>query len=180
MEKNNFLTRFTSIYTDKTINPYIRGFAWVATAGVIFVVGKGVLNLFKKPSADQQAAADAANDVQKLSQTMQPSYSDSAYDDYANEIYDNSKHGDQLQSAPVEDTLKLMNNQLDVAKLIKAFGTRPYYSYFNWLEVSPQTYFGLLGAASNTFNNDYFGAFFWRKGSVNDDWKSKGITYQIP
>lgn len=146
----------------------------------VYMTYKGVSHLFAPKSNEQTQLENAANDITKLSQTQKPSYEASVYDDYANTIYANCSHGDQLQSSPVEDTLKLMKNNLDVALLIRSFGIRTYYGYFDWFQIGSSKQMGLLSAVSNCFNNDYFGAFFWRKGSVNDDWVSKGITYQIP
>jgi hypothetical protein len=73
-----------------------------------------------------------------------------------------------------KDTAQLMNNDLDVALLIKSYGTRQDYAFG-----FPTEKYSLLGAMRKGISNDAFGIFSYRIGSINNDWEKKGITYRV-
>jgi hypothetical protein len=184
MAENKILKNITSVYTDKSINGWLRGAIWVGTIAVVYIGGKSIYTKIFPSEAERKAKQqeqDVNNEVIKFQTSMQPSYEKSVYDDFANKVYTDCKEGSDLQSSSLEDILKKMNNNLDVALLMQSYGTRTHYGWFGSLGGIMNSYqWGLLTAAQNCFDSDKFGVTFWRKGSVNSDWAKKGITYQIP
>jgi hypothetical protein len=69
----------------------------------------------------------------------------------------------------------LENNELDVAKLIKAFGTRQNYVF----GLPAGSSMDLLTFVQDELGNEYGGLTSYRVSSINADWKKKGISYQI-
>ena len=67
--------------------------------------------------------------IKNWRKTQTQSFPDSQYGLFANQVYDGIAYcvGDDYDS--VEDTLKRMNNNLDVALLIKAYGFRQRYCF---------------------------------------------------
>ena len=60
MAEQSFFSKFTSIYTDKSINGWVRGIAWIGTAVAIYVVGNGIIKIINSNAAAAQAGATAA------------------------------------------------------------------------------------------------------------------------
>lgn len=130
MAKDNFLTRFTSIYTDKSINGYIRGFAWLATAGVIYFVGSKVYNALNPSQSQMDAKAEqdsVANDLAtKTASGMQQSYSDSQYIDWANQAASSLSGvlSSTLAYSTIRDIFSQLQNDVDFLRLKQEFGIR--------------------------------------------------------
>ena len=57
MADQSFFQKFTSIYTDKSINGWVRGIAWIGTAVTIYIVGNGIVKIV---NANKSAANSAA------------------------------------------------------------------------------------------------------------------------
>jgi len=68
-----------------------------------------------------------------------------------------------------------MNNDIDVAKLIKAFGVRQDYA-FGVPTGSPKD---LITFVNSELGDDYGGLTRYRVDAVNANWKKKGIKYQF-
>lgn len=77
--------------------------------------------------------------------------------------------------ATVESTMKKMQNDLDVAKLIQAFGTRQDYAF----GIPTGNPMDLFTYVQKELGNDWGGLTNYRVKNINADWKKKGITYQI-
>ena len=126
---NNF-NKILSIYTDKSINGYIRGVAWLATIGVVVVVGKVIYDQVTAAADAAKAAADTKTVQDDLNKAIlagqQPSYGDSQYNDWANSIADLSSNCDWLltDDAKIKDIFRFLNNDVDFLKLQLAFGVR--------------------------------------------------------
>ena len=67
-----------------------------------------------------------------------------------------------------------MKNNLDVAKLIKTFGTKKDFCFgINTGE------FDLFTYVQKELGNDFGGITNYRIKRINEDWRKKGITYQL-
>ena len=179
-ENTNFFGRFTSIYTDKSINGWVRGVAWIGTAAVLYILGDIAYKSLFKSQAQKDAAAAAAvldNSIKDhQSKGMVASYPLPSYASYADTIYNslNFLLYDQYSSAV--DALTSMKNDLDVELLQKAFGTRPAHTYFG---LSTGSTLSLFPFVNQSFDNRWYGLWNQDKNTVNDDWASKGIKYQL-
>lgn len=146
---------------------------------VLFLVGKKVYRTAFPSSStkrNKQLSDDINSEINKLkSRGMIQGYPDSAYHTMAATIYDGMRYcfGDNYGS--VEDELKKVKNDLDVALLIQAFGFRQNYC-FGLPSGEPKD---LLTFVKSELGNDYGGLTGYRVTRINDDWKSKNIFYQI-
>jgi hypothetical protein len=158
---------------------WAKGIIAVATTGVVVVLGsKAYKALF--PSDAAKAARDLLKNVNTeidaaKQKGLTPSYPDSMYDSFANTCYEGMKYTVSDDYGSVADTLKKMNNDLDVAKLIKAFGARQDYT-FGIPEGSPKDLFTFV---RSELGSEWGGLTSYRITSINKDWKGKGISYQI-
>jgi hypothetical protein len=146
-EHNTFFSRFTAIYTDKSINGWVRGAAWVGTAVVIYLVGNSILSGISAAQVAQQQAARAAqldntiNSLENPSSTdtpaQQPTFSDAQYSNFADAIttaFTGCDAGNILSATlvgiltsageTVYDIILQFQNDVDFFKLQKAFGIR--------------------------------------------------------
>ncbi len=157
----------------KDLPSWAKGVVVVGGIAIAYIVGSTV---YKKlfPTPPPQELLNVEDDIARLSKTQTASYPDSAYDQYAVTVYNAQRTSFGNDSATIRDVLELMNNDLDVAKLIKAYGVRQDYAF----GVATESY-TLLSAARNGISSDLFGAFSYRIDDVNKDWASKGITYKI-
>lgn len=106
---------------------------------------------------------------------MKPSFSDANYNTFANTIYNSMRFAVGDDYGTVEETLKKMKNDLDVAKLIAAFGTRQNYAF----GIPVGSKMDLFTFVQAELGNDFAGLTNYRVKRVNEDWKKKGIRYQI-
>jgi len=106
---------------------------------------------------------------------LSPTYPDSQYNLTANQIYDGMRYAAGDDYGSVEKNLKKMNNNLDVAMLVKAFGFRQDY-LFGIPEGEPKDLFTFV---KSELGNEYFGITSYRVKNINANWKGKGITYII-
>jgi len=163
----------------KGLPPWAKGVVIVGGSAVAVLIGMKVYNaLFPSDIAKKnRAILDNINSDISAAQAagIRPTYSDSQYLIYANEIYDGMRYcvGDDYNK--VEANLKLMKNDIDVAKLIKAFGTRQAYC-FGLDSGSPKDLFTFV---ASELGNEYLGLTSYRVTSINDDWTTKGIKYKI-
>jgi len=180
MEQNNFFQKFTSLYTDKSINGWVRGFMFVGTGIVVYSLGKFAYNKIFPSAAAQAAAAAQANLDSEIAtdkaNNVTQTFPTSNYDDFANTIYNslNVITGDQYSNATT--ILKQMQTNLDVELLKKSFGTRPAHTKVQTIWESPMDLFSFVNSA---FDARWFGLWNQDKNDVNSDWQSKGITYQL-
>jgi hypothetical protein len=139
MAENNFINRFTSIYTDKSINGYVRGIAWVGTAVVFYIVGNTIVKAVKGAAAlaaDKAKQAQIDGDLNKLAnQGIQPTYDPSQYASWADAIQAGLSGCSYVPSATlfnilttsgdkVWNVLDQLKNDADFLNLSKAYGTR--------------------------------------------------------
>jgi len=147
---DTLLKRVTSIYTDKSINGWVRGIAWIGTAAVLYIIGNAIVkNINAAKSAADQAARQAQLDgeiASKMNGTgtdasgnavpaQNPSYADSQYAAFADAIQNALSGCDFTPSATllgilsdsgtaVYNVIQNINNDVDFLKLEKAYGLR--------------------------------------------------------
>jgi hypothetical protein len=136
--ENNFLNRFTSIYTDKSINGYIRGAAWLGTAAVLYIVGSSIvkaINVAQAQASEKAKQAQLDGDINKLAnQGITPTYDASQYNNWADGIQAALTGCDYTMSATligiltdagtsVWNILNQLNNDADFLSLTKAYGS---------------------------------------------------------
>lgn len=170
---------------DRTYQFYHELPTWAKGVTVCVVVGASLYvgsRLYKVlfPSKAEQLAREMAKNVDSeiskaTSIGMKASYPDVQYMTFANIIYEGMKYTVSDDYATVADTLKKMNNDLDVMKLVKAFGSRQDYT-FAIPEGSPKDLFTFV---KSELGSEWGGLTSYRITSINDNWKKKGITYQI-
>jgi len=159
--------------TYKELPSWAKGVVVVGGIAIAYIVGN---TIYKKlfPTPPTQELLNVEDDITNFSKIYKQSFPDSAYDQYAVVIYNAQRTSFGNDSGTIQDTLKLMNNDLDVAKLIKSYGVRQDYAFS-----LPTDSYTLLGAAKKGISDDLFGAFTYRINDVNKDWASKGITYKL-
>jgi hypothetical protein len=159
--------------------------AWAK--GIVIVGGVGILayagiRLAKKlfPSEAQKRANRMEIDVNKeisdaSFQGQKASFPESSYISFANTIHNAIQLcvGDDYGTVVI--TLKKMQNNLDVAKLIKAYGTRQRYCF----GIPSGSKDDLFSAVQAELGQEYAGLTNYRVKQINADWKAKGIKYQI-
>ena len=163
----------------KDLPSWAKGVSVVGVLLVGFIVGRKIYMTIVKSQQEKrnrEYLRDVDSDISKNQQSgVKPSFSDSNYMSFANTIYNSMRYcvGDDYGS--VESTMKKMNNDLDVAKLIKAFGVRQDYC-FGIPSGDPMDLFTYV---RKELGNDYAGITDYRVKHIMDDWANKGITYKI-
>ena len=159
--------------------PWAKGVVFVGGALVVYMVGNKVYKKVfpsAKDVANRQLLTNVNSDISKFqNKGLKPSYNDSNYITLANTIYEGMRYCVGDDYAAVESNLKKMNNDLDVAKLIKAFGQKQNYCF----GVPTGGEMDLFTFVKKELGNDYGGLTDYRLQSVNKDWSKKSITYKI-
>jgi hypothetical protein len=163
----------------KELPPWAKGVIVVGGAFVGYLVLSRVYKAVF-PSAtekkNRELEKNIDSEISKLSRDgMKASYVDSMYQTFANTIYNGMRFAIGDDYSAVAATLKKMNNNIDVAKLIKAFGTRQNYVF----GLPAGSSMDLLTFVQDELGNEYGGLTSYRVSSINADWKKKGISYQI-
>lgn len=163
----------------KDLPPWAKGVVVVGGSLAAFLVLKRVYSaLFptEKQKQNRQLLQNVNSEISSYQNNgVRASYPDSQYETIANTIYNSMRYAAGDDYATVELKLKEMKNNLDVAKLIKAFGKRQDY-FFGIPTGDPMDLFTYV---QKELGNDYAGLTNYRVKNVNADWKKKGITYQI-
>lgn len=145
---------------------------------VIFLLGRQVYRAVF-PSSEQKRKQQLDKDIKKdieeyQRQGLKQSFPDSQMILFANTIHNGMKYCAGDDYGTVEATLKKMQNNLDVALLAKAFGTRSDYCFG-----LPTGEFDLFTYVQKELGNDYAGLTNYRVVRINNDWRNKGIKYQL-
>jgi hypothetical protein len=170
------MEKFYKYYKD--LPPIAKGAVVIGGIGILYFVGLPIYRKVFPTDAQKNANAilnNADADIKKFLQAGQkPTFADSQYIGFSDVIYNAQRTSLGNESSPIKDTLLKMKNNIDVAKLIKAYGVRQNYAFG-----FPTENFGLLGAAYNGITKDMFGLYSGRVEDINKDWAKKGITYKI-
>jgi len=163
----------------KDLPPWAKGVVVVGGAVVVYLVGSRVYRAVFPTEAqrkNRELEKNIDNEISKLQGNgKKASFSDSNYNTFANTIYNSIRFAVGDDYSTVESTMKRMQNDLDVAKLIKAFGVKQ--DYFFGLPTGDKM--DLFTYIQKELGNEYGGLTNYRVKNINADWKKKGITYQI-
>lgn len=146
---------------------------------VTFYVGRRLyFGLF--PTEEQRKNKELVNNInteiaKAQKSGLKQSYTDANYNTFANTIYNGMRYAVGDDYGTVEKTMKSMNNDLDVAKLIAAFGARQNYMF----GIPSGSKMDLFTFIQSELGNEYLGLTNYRVKNINEDWKKKGITYRI-
>jgi hypothetical protein len=163
----------------KDLPPWAKGVVVVGGAVVVYLVGSRVYRAVF-PTEAQRKNRELEKNIDSEISKMQgngkkASFSDSNYNTFANTIYNSMRFAVGDDYGTVESTLKRMKNDLDVAKLIKAFGLKQ--DYFFGLPTGDKM--DLFTYIQKELGNEYGGLTNYRVKRINEDWSKKGISYQI-
>lgn len=151
----------------------------LGAAYCVFVVGQKAYHAIwptDKEKLNRQLQKNIDSEIKNAQNAgLRQSYDESQYITFANTIYNGMRYAVGDNYGSVEDTLKKMKNNLDVALLIKAFGVRQNF-FFGLPSGSAMDLFTFV---QNELGNDYGGITDYRVTRVNADWEAKGITYKI-
>jgi len=151
----------------------VGGVALVAYAGVKLAK---VLFPSEQRKKEKELEKDVLEEIQQAEQSgKKSSYSDSSYIQYANTIHNAIQYCVGDDYGTVVDIAKRMKNDLDVAKLIKAYGTRQRYCF----GIPSGGKDDLFTAIRAELGQEFGGLTSYRVKQINSDWQSKGIKYQI-
>jgi hypothetical protein len=163
----------------KELPPWAKGVVVVGGAVVVYLVGSRVYRAVFPTEAqrkNRELEKNIDSEISKMqSNGKKASFSDSNYNTFANTIYNSMRFAVGDDYGTVESTLKRMKNDLDVAKLIKAFGLKQ--DYFFGLPTGDKM--DLFTYIQKELGNEYGGLTNYRVKRINEDWSKKGISYQI-
>ena len=163
----------------KDLPPWAKGVVVVGGALVVYLVGSRVYRAVFPTEAqrkNRELEKNIDSEISKLQGNgKKASFSDSNYNTFANTIYNSMRYAVGDDYATVVSTLKRMQNDLDVAKLIKAFGLKQ--DYFFGIPAGDKM--DLFTYIQKELGNEYGGFTNYRVTQINEDWKKKGISYQI-
>lgn len=150
---------------------------YAAIGGGIFLVYK-LFNLITKNAQQTSNAniqAAASSELATYLKNNKLSYVPSQYEQFANIIYNSTVYGLGDNYGAVRDTLKLMKNNADVAKLITVYGSRQNY-IFGIPQGEKRDLFTNIRAE---LGDEFFGLYTAKLEDIRKDWEKKKITYKL-
>lgn len=153
---------------------WAKGVIFVGGALALVAVVISVKNYIKKVKASKDLKT-WSNEEKSLERKYTPTYTDAQNVAFANQIYESVRYGVGDDYSKVVEVMKKMKNDLDVARLVRAYGSRQRYN-FGIPVGEPMDLFTTMAAE---LGNEYGGLTSYRIGQINSDWKSKGITYVL-
>ena len=163
----------------KDLPPWAKGVVVVGGAVVVYLIGSKVYRAVFPTEAqkkNRELEKNIDSEISKMQNNGEKaSFSDSNYNTFANTIYNSMRFAIGDDYGTVESTLKRMKNDLDVAKLIKAFGLKQ--DFFFGLPAGDKM--DLFTFVQKELGNEYGGLTNYRVKRINEDWSKKGILYQI-
>lgn len=151
---------------------------YILIGGGLFVGYKIISSFFKSGSEQLTSNVLTTNedDIKKFAkQGFKPSFEISQYPMFANIIYESTKYGIGDAYGTVVETLKQMQNNLDVALLIRAYGTKQNFVF----GIPTGEKRDLFTNIQAELGNEYGGLTSYRIEQINNNWTGKGITYKL-
>lgn len=146
---------------------------WYLVLGIIIITLIYVFFFRRKADAfTEEQKKQIDDDVRDLSTTQEATFPDAQYSQFAEAVYQAMNFSSwndvwTAQEQAIKDTLKQMQTDLDVAKLVQAYGSRQLHA-FGFQDGPPM---GMIAAIK--YDQPDVAA------EINEDWKAKGITYRI-
>lgn len=163
----------------KDLPSWAKGVVVVGGAFAVFMIGSRIYKIVfpsESEKKNKELAKNVDSEISNLSKNgLKPSFADSNYNTFANTIYNSMRYAVGDDYGTVEVTMKKMKNDLDVAKLVKAFGQRQDYAF----GIPVGSSMDLLTFVQKELGNDWGGLTNYRVRNINADWKKKGINYQL-
>lgn len=154
----------------------------IVVVGGVVVLSYITLKVYKKvfPSEQEKKNKELAKNIDaeiKKAESLgqRPSFNDANYTTFANSLYEAMRYAVGDNYGKVVEIMKQMKNDLDVSKLIKAFGTRQNY-IFGIPKGEPADLFAWI---NEELGSEYLGVTSYRVTDINKDWAKKGISYKI-
>lgn len=170
------LDKVGTYYND--LPSWAKGVVVVGGLVIVYAVGKKVIGIIipsAKKLRNQQLAKDISSEIARLRKTKNQSFADSQYKLFANTCYEGMRYCAGDAYGDVEETLKRMQNDLDVALLIQAYGFRQRYCF----GIPAGGAEDLLTTVKAELGNEWGGLTNYRVDNINNNWARKGITYRI-
>lgn len=174
---NNVKTKVIDYYKD--LPAWAKGVVIVAGVGLVAFAGIKLGKVIFPSEArkkQKQLGRDVEQEIKDAEKKgLKPTFPDSQYLTFANTIHNSIQYcvGDDYGTVVV--ICKRMMNDLDVAKLIKAYGTRQRYCFGAPAGGKDD----LFTAIQAELGQEYGGITNYRVKQINSDWAKKGITYKI-
>jgi hypothetical protein len=148
----------------------------VAIVGLVGLkIGKAIFpsDKRKKERKQEEDLKDEIKDEENRG--IKATFPESNYLGFANTIYDSIRYcvGDDYSN--VVNTCKKMQNNVDVAKLIMAYGSRQRYCF----GVPVGNKLDLFATIQAELGQEWGGITSYRVDQINKDWEQKGIKYKI-
>ena len=155
-------------------NPYIQ---YAILGGGIYLTYKIYKIMFttEQEQSVKNIETNATKELTTYLANTKLSYPLSQYDQFANIIYNSTMYGLGDNYGAVRDTLKLMKNNADVAKLVLAYGSRQNYVF--GIPQGPKR--DLFTNIQAELGDEYFGLYSAKLNDIRADWAKKKITYKI-
>lgn len=154
----------------------------IVVVGGVAVIGLFAFKIYKKvfPSAKEKENRKLLNNVddeiKKMERSGQkPSFNEANYNTLANTLYESMRYAVGDDYGKVVEIMKSMKNDLDVSKIIKAFGIKQNY-VFGIPTGEPQDLFTWI---ARELGEEWAGLTSYRVTQINNDWAKKGIKYKI-
>jgi hypothetical protein len=151
---------------------------YLLIGGGLFIGYKLVSSFFKSDSEQLTTSVLNTNedDIKKFAkQGLIPSFEISQYPIFANIIYESTKYGVGDSYGSVVDVLTQLKNNLDVALLIKAYGTKQNFVF----GIPTGEKRDLFTNVQAELGNEFGGLTSYRITQINNNWTNKGITYKL-
>lgn len=163
----------------KDLPPWAKGVVIVGGVALLAYAGIRISKAIfpsEKRRKERELEKDVMEEIKEAEKTgKKPSYADSSYLQYANTIHNAMQYCVGDDYGTVVDIAKRMMNDLDVAKLIKAYGTRQRYCF----GIPSGGKDDLFTAIRAELGQEFAGLTSYRVKQINSDWQSKGIKYKI-
>lgn len=169
--------KFYNYYKD--LPSWAKGIVIVGGVGILAYAGIKLARVIfpsEKKKNERELDKQVTDEIREAEkQGQKATYADSSYLQYANSIHNSMMYcvGDDYGSVVTQ--AKKMMNDLDVAKLIKAYGTRQRYCF----GIPTGGKDDLFTAIRAELGQEFAGLTSYRLKQINSDWSKKGIKYKI-
>lgn len=166
------MTQLGKAYTD--LPKWAKGIVFVAGTLAVVAVAITIKNMIKGKKT-QKDSRTWKGEENELAKKLTASFSDAQMTAFANQIYEGVRYGAGDDYPLVRDIMKKMKNDLDVARLVRFYGTRQLYNF----GIPVGEPIDLFTTMEKELGNEWGGLSKSKITEINADWKQKGITYTL-